>query len=380
MEYKLLHKDKSSMARAGRLSTAHGTVDTPVFMPVGTQGTVKTMSPEELNEIGFGIILGNTYHLSMRPGVDVIKKAGGLHRFMHWDGALLTDSGGYQVFSLANLREIREDGVSFRSHVDGKLHFFSPESTVGTQEALGSDIMMVLDECTPYPCEHDYACNSMELSLKWAIRCKIAFSRKNRALFGIVQGSTYPDLRRRSAEELIRIGFDGYAIGGLSVGEPRLVMMENVELCSSILPEDRPRYLMGSGTPVEILEAVARGVDMFDCVMPTRNGRNGTAFTRRGKLPVKNGAYKEDMRPLEEGCGCTACRNYTRAYLRHLFNADEILGLRLVTYHNLYFYHGLMADIRRAIAAGNFKRFKEDFIKGYNLAKRAQSHEGDNKG
>ncbi len=365
MHFELLHKDKEMGARAGRFSTAHGTVDTPVFMPVGTQGTVKAMSPEELHEIGFRIILGNTYHLSMRPGVDIIKKAGGLHRFIHWDGALLTDSGGYQVFSLASLRDIREEGVSFRSHIDGKLHFLSPEGAVEIQRAFGSDIMMVLDECTPYPCERDYACNSMELSLKWAIRCKNAHTREGSALFGIVQGSTYEVLRRRSAEELIRIGFDGYAIGGLGVGEPRLVMLENVGLCTTILPERQPRYLMGCGTPVEILEAVSLGIDMFDCVMPTRNGRNGTAFTRRGKLPVKNGVYKDDMRPLEEGCDCIACRNYTRAYLRHLFNADEILGPRLVTYHNLYFYNGLMADIRKAIAEGDFKGFKEDFIKEY---------------
>jgi queuine tRNA-ribosyltransferase len=365
MDFKLLYKDRGSKARAGRLTTDHGVIDTPVFMPVGTQGTVKTMRPEELHEIGFMIILGNTYHLSMRPGVNVVEKAGGLHRFMNWDGALLTDSGGYQVFSLASLREIREDGVSFRSHIDGKLHYLGPESAVDIQQRLGSDIMMVLDECTPYPCEYDYACNSMELSLEWAIRCKSAKSRQGSALFGIVQGSTYEELRRRSAEELIKIGFDGYAIGGLSVGEPRLVMLENVELCTSILPEQQPRYLMGCGTPLEILEAVARGIDMFDCVMPTRNGRNGTAFTRWGKLPVKNGAYKEDMRPLEKGCECATCRHYTRAYLRHLFNADEILGPRLVTYHNLYFYHNLMAATRRAIAEGSFNEFKEDFIKAY---------------
>jgi queuine tRNA-ribosyltransferase len=365
MDFKLLYKDRGSKARAGRLTTDHGVIDTPVFMPVGTQGTVKTMRPEELHDIGFMIILGNTYHLSMRPGVNVVEKAGGLHRFMNWDGALLTDSGGYQVFSLASLREIRKDGVSFRSHLDGQLHFLGPESAVDIQQRLGSDIMMVLDECTPYPCEYDYACNSMELSLEWAIRCKSAKSRQGSALFGIVQGSTYEELRRRSAEELIKIGFDGYAIGGLSVGEPRLVMLENVELCTSILPEQQPRYLMGCGTPLEILEAVARGIDMFDCVMPTRNGRNGTAFTRWGKLPVKNGAYKEDMRPLEKGCECATCRHYTRAYLRHLFNADEILGPRLVTYHNLYFYHNLMATTRRAIAEGSFNEFKEDFIKAY---------------
>jgi queuine tRNA-ribosyltransferase len=297
--------------------------------------------------------------------VEIVEKAGGLHRFMHWDGAILTDSGGYQVFSLASLREIGDDGVSFRSHVDGQLHFLSPERAIQIQESLGSDIMMVLDECTPYPCEYDYACNSMERSLQWALRCKRMRKRDGSALFGIVQGGTYAPLRVRSAEELMRIGFDGYAIGGLSVGEPRMLMLENVELCASLLPEAQPRYLMGCGTPVEILEGVARGVDMFDCVMPTRNGRNGTAFTRWGKVAVRNGAYREDMGPLEEGCGCVTCRNYSRAYVRHLFNAGEVLGLRLVTYHNLYYYHRLMADVRRAITEGNFDRFKREYIERY---------------
>ena len=365
MQLQIIHKDTQTKARVGRFTTPHGPVDTPVFMPVGTQGTVKTMSPEELREIGLGIILGNTYHLAMRPGVEIVGKAGGLHRFMHWGGAILTDSGGYQVFSLASLREISDDGVSFRSHIDGQSHFLGPERAVQIQEVLGSDIMMVLDECTPYPCEYDYACNSMVRSLQWAFRCKSTRRRDGSALFGIVQGGTYSQLRIRSAEELMRIGFDGYAIGGLSVGEPRTLMLENVELCASLLPEDQPRYLMGCGTPVEILEAVARGVDMFDCVMPTRNGRNGTAFTRSAKVPVKNGAYREDMGPLEEGCGCTTCRNYSRAYIRHLFNAGEVLGLRLVTYHNLYYYHGLMAEIRRAIAEGTFDRFRREYIENY---------------
>ncbi|MEI6633836.1 MAG: tRNA guanosine(34) transglycosylase Tgt [Chlamydiota bacterium] len=365
MDFTVLHRDTATQARVGRLSTAHGPIDTPVFMPVGTQGTVKTMSPEELHEIGFGIILGNTYHLSLRPGTDIVGRAGGLHSFMHWDGALLTDSGGYQVFSLATLREISPEGVAFRSHIDGAAHFLSPEGAIGMQETLGSDIMMVLDECTPYPCERDYACNSMERSLEWALRCKNARRSTHAALFGIVQGGTYAGLRMRSAEELVRIGFDGYAIGGLSVGEPGALMLETVAQCCGILPSGRPRYLMGCGTPVEIIEAVARGVDMFDCVMPTRNGRNGTAFTARGKLPVKNGAFRDDFRPIEEGCGCAACRHYTRAYLRHLFNAGEMLGLRLVTYHNLYFYHRLMAQMRETIAAGTFAAFKRDFIDRY---------------
>ena len=365
MDFAVLHNDVESAARTGTVTTPHGTFDTPVFMPVGTQGTVKTMSPEELREIGFGIILGNTYHLSLRPGADVVERAGGLHRFMHWDGAILTDSGGYQVFSLATLREISAEGVSFRSHIDGAAHFLSPEKAIAIQGALGADIMMVLDECTPYPCGQDYACISMERSLEWAFRCKAARRSPHAALFGIVQGGTYAALRMRSAEGLVRIGFDGYAIGGLSVGEPRPLMLETVAHCCRMLPDDKPRYLMGCGTPVEILEAVARGVDMFDCVMPTRNGRNGTAFTARGKLAVKNGAFREDLRPLEEGCGCAVCRHYTRAYLRHLFNAGEVLGLRLVTYHNLYFYRRLMQRIQESIAAGTFAAFRRGFIEGY---------------
>jgi len=369
--YELIAGDRETDARAGRLVTRRGAIDTPVFMPVGTQGTVKTMSPEELEEIGFGIILGNTYHLALRPGVEIIKRAGGLHRFMHWGGAILTDSGGYQVFSLARLRKIKEDGVSFQSHIDGSPHFLSPERAIEIQEGLGSDIMMALDECAPYPCEYDYACNSLGRSLKWALRCKLrcknARSPSGAALFGIVQGSTYRELREKSIEELLRIGFDGYAIGGLSVGEPREVLLENVELCASLLPEGAPRYLMGCGTPVEIVEAVSRGVDMFDCVMPTRNGRNGTAFTHSGKLLVKDGAYKEDLSPLEEGCGCVACRNYSRAYIRHLFNAGEILGLRLVSYHNLFFYRTLMADIRKSILEGSFAGFRKEFIRKYGL-------------
>ncbi|MDD5557971.1 MAG: tRNA guanosine(34) transglycosylase Tgt [bacterium] len=365
MRFELTGADMETGARAGVLSTPHGEVETPAFMPVGTQGTVKTMSPEELREIGYRLILSNTYHLSLRPGVEIIRRAGGLHAFMHWDGALLTDSGGYQVFSLAALREISDDGVSFRSHVDGRPHFLSPEGAIGIQEALGADIMMVLDECTPYPCGRDYACVSTDRSLQWALRCKNARRSAGQALFGIVQGGTCGDLRARSAEELVRIGFDGYAIGGLSVGEPMALMLETVERCAALLPGDRPRYLMGCGSPIEILEAVARGVDMFDCVMPTRNGRNGTAFTRRGKLPVKNGAYREDLGPIEEGCGCAACRHYTRAYIRHLFNAGEVLGLRLVTAHNLHFYRGLMAGIRRAVEAGTFASFRRQFAEEY---------------
>jgi queuine tRNA-ribosyltransferase len=365
MEFGVVRKDVETAARVGRLSTAHGSFDTPVFMPVGTQGSVKAMSPGELREIGFGIILGNTYHLSLRPGAEIVARAGGLRSFMSWDGAILTDSGGYQVFSLAALRGITADGVSFRSHIDGAAHFLGPVEAIRIQEALGSDIMMVLDECTPYPCTPDYACKSLERSLEWALRCKNARRSERAALFGIVQGATYPEARRRSAEGLVRIGFDGYAIGGLSVGEPAHLMLENVSECCRVLPAESPRYLMGCGTPVEIVEAVARGVDMFDCVMPTRNGRNGTAFTDRGKLPVKNGRFKADFRPIEDGCCCAACRNHTRAYLRHLFNAGEMLGPRLVTYHNLHYYHRLMARVREAVAAGTFARFARDFIEGY---------------
>ena len=365
MSFKVLAKDKSTRARVGRLTTAHGVVETPVFMPVGTQGTVKTLTPEELKEVGAEIVLGNTYHLSLRPGIGIIRLAGGLHKFMHWDGPMLTDSGGYQVFSLSNLRKITEEGAAFQSHIDGAPHFIGPKEAMAYQQAFGSDIMMVFDECVPYPCEYDYALRSMELTLKWALHCKKLHEDKDRMLFGIVQGSTFKDLRQRCVEELVEIGFDGYAIGGLSVGEPRDVTWEITELTASLLPEERPRYFMGFGKPDEMMDAIALGVDMFDCIIPTKCGRTGTAFTSAGKIVVKNSIYKEDMQPIDPDCSCYTCRNYSRAYIRHLFNTGEILALRLVSFHNLHYYIRLMFGARRAISAGEFEAFRKEVKERY---------------
>jgi len=351
-------------ARAGILYTDHGPVQTPVFMPVGTQGTVKAIEQRELHELGAQVILGNTYHLYLRPGTDVIAAAGGLHRFIQWDRAILTDSGGYQVYSLAQLREIREDGVTFRSHLDGSLHVFTPESVVRTQRALGSDIMMAFDECTPYPCELEYARTSNELTLRWAERCKNEFERTQefyghrQALFGIVQGSVFKEVRERSARALMEIGFDGYAIGGLAVGEPDQEMYEITEFCQAILPAEKPRYLMGVGTPENLLESIDRGMDMFDCVFPTRNGRNASLFTRDGQLNLRNGQYQKDFSPIDPECTCYTCRTYSRAYLRHLFQAREILGLQLATIHNLSFYLWLMREARTAIIEKRYRRWK----------------------
>lgn len=348
-------------ARLGRVKTAHGEFDTPVFMPVGTRATVKALTPEELVDMGVGIILANTYHLLMRPGHDVVRELGGLHRFMHWDRPILTDSGGFQVFSLAKLRKIDERGVSFASHIDGARHLLTPEKAVEVQEALGSDIMMVLDECTPYPAEREYVVDSMELTHRWAKRCRDARTREDSALFGIVQGGMHEDLRRESVEAVVDVGFDGYAIGGLSVGEEKELMYEMTDLAAGLLPEDRPRYLMGVGTPEDLVYGVGRGVDMFDCVMPTRNARNGTLFTRRGKLGIKNARFERDPSPLDPDCGCYTCANYSRGYLRHLFLAGEILSSRLNTIHNVYYYIDLMARARDAIARGRFDEFKKDF-------------------
>jgi queuine tRNA-ribosyltransferase len=360
-----------SAARCGRLQTAHGVVETPIFMPVGTQGTVKCMAPDELRTLGAQVILGNTYHLIIRPGTDLIAKAGGLHKFMSWDGAILTDSGGYQVFSLAKLRKISKDGVEFQSHVDGATMFLGPREAMAAQAALGSDIAMSFDECPHWPCDREYACSSLTLTLEWAARCREAVSSQPSAaggrqlLFGIVQGSVYPDLRERSARELVSMGFDGYAIGGVSVGEPPEEMFRQVEMAVPFLPQDKPRYLMGVGTPPQMLEMIARGVDMFDCVLPTRVARNGTIFTARGTYAIKNAQYREDFGPLEEGCGCYACRSFTRAYIRHLFRANEILGLRLMTWHNLHMYLSTMRRAREAIAAGAFEEFRREFVTHY---------------
>jgi queuine tRNA-ribosyltransferase len=343
--------------RLGRVHTAHGSFDTPAFLPVGTAGTVKTLSPEEVLATGAQAILGNTYHLHLRPGERIIRELGGLHRFMHWDGPILTDSGGFQVFSLGDLRTITPAGVKFRSHLDGSERFLGPEDAVRIQEDLGSDIMMVLDECLPYPASREQAAASLELTLAWAARCKAAWGGRN-ALFGIVQGGVYPDLRRRAVEGLVAIGFPGYALGGFSVGEPPRLMYELVGETAPLLPAEKPRYLMGVGMPVDLVEAVERGIDFFDCVLPTRNARNGSLFTGGGTLNIRNAAFAADGRPPDPACGCYTCRHFSRAYLRHLHLSREVLGLRLNTIHNIAYYQGLMASMRQALARGDWAGFR----------------------
>jgi len=359
MHFELLANE--GVARRGRLVFERGTVETPAFMPVGTYGTVKAMTPEELREVGAEIILGNTFHLMLRPGTDVIAAHGDLHGFMHWEGPILTDSGGFQVWSLGKLRRITEQGVRFRSPVDGSEVFLGPEESIAVQHVLGSDIVMIFDECTPYPATERQARESLELSLRWARRCREAHGDHPAALFGIVQGGMYPELRAQSLRGLLDIGFDGYAIGGLSVGEPKEDMLRILEHLQPHLPTDRPRYLMGVGTPEDLVEAVRRGVDMFDCVMPTRNARNGYLFTSRGMIRIRNSRFRTDTAPLDPDCGCYTCRNYSRAYLRHLDRTGEILGSRLNTIHNLYYYQKLMRDMREAIAAGRLADFVADF-------------------
>ena len=363
--YELIKKCPATGARAGRLHTPHGFFDTLMFMSVGTQGTVKTLAPEELNTMGAGVILGNTYHLFLRPGHEIVRKAGGLHRFMNWNGGILTDSGGFQVFSLGDLRKISEEGVAFRSHLDGSRQFLSPEKSMEVQMALGSDIAMAFDECTPYPAEYDYACASMRLTTRWARRCLAAHTREDQALFGIVQGGMYKDLRQESAEALVEMDFPGYAIGGLSVGEPKPLMYELLEHTTPLLPAGKARYLMGVGTPDCLVEGVARGVDMFDCVFPTRVARNGTAITSAGRVVIRNAAYTEDFRPLDPACDCYTCRNYSRAYLRHLIRCDEIFGLRLMSLHNLHYLIRLMREIRMAILEDRFVEFRQNFWAAY---------------
>ena len=375
--------DKSTRARSGRLKTEHGLIETPAFMPVGTQGSVKAVSSRELGELNTQIVLGNTYHLFVRPGLDVIRHFGGLHSFMNWDGPILTDSGGYQIFSLAKLRKITEEGVHFQNHVNGTPAFISPEFAMEIQTALGSDIAMVLDECPPWPCDYDYAARSGELTTRWARRCKRAVEAgvspanlKNAGgaatakanpplLFGIVQGATFPELRKQSALAAVEIGFDGYAIGGVSVGEPEEEMMCAVEASAPFLPDNKPRYAMGLGTPPQLLELIARGMDMFDCVLPTRLARNGTAFVATGTLNLKNAEFARDKNPIEQYCACPACQDYTRGYIRHLIKAEEILGLRLITLHNLHFYLELMRQARAAIENATFNEFRFNFIANY---------------
>ena len=367
--YRLLATDPASKARAGLLQTRRGTIETPVFMPVGTQGTVKAVSPTELRELGAKIILGNTYHLHVRPGERLIAGQGGLHKFMSWDRSILTDSGGFQVFSLAKLRKITEEGVHFQNHLDGTPTFIGPERSMEIQRDLGSDIVMAFDECPPYPCSHEDASRSLDLTLRWAKRCRAWWDTQPEEirplLFGIVQGSSHADLRARSAQGLVEIGFDGYAVGGVSVGEPEPEMMRAVEDAEPHLPAERARYAMGLGTPPQMIEMIARGIDMFDCVLPTRLARNGTAFTSKGTIALKNAGFAEDSGPIEEGCQCHACSGFTRAYLRHLIKAEEILGLRLVSLHNLHFYLNLIRTARQAILDGSFADFRRDFVGGY---------------
>jgi queuine tRNA-ribosyltransferase len=380
--FELTATDKNTRARRGRLKTAHGVIETPAFMPVGTQGSVKAVSPRELRELEAQIVLGNTYHLFVRPGLEVIRHFGGLHRFMNWDGPILTDSGGYQIFSLAKLRKITEEGVAFQNHLDGTPAFISPETAMEIQAVLGSDIAMVLDECPPWPCEYDYAARSLEMTHRWAERCRTAVvagvspaqsktaadtaaTTARQLVFGIVQGSTFEDLRRSSAQALAAMDFDGYAIGGVSVGEPETEMMQAVEWSEPHLPENKPRYAMGLGTPPQLIELIARGVDMFDCVLPTRLARNGTAFTAAGTLNLKNAEFVMQKGPIEDGCVCPACREFTRGYIRHLVKAEEILGLRLITLHNLHFYLDLMSRARRAIEDGTFTDLRAKFVAGY---------------
>jgi queuine tRNA-ribosyltransferase len=374
LDIKIKGKAKDSKARAGFFETEHGIVETPIFMPVGTQGTVKAVNQSYLEkDIQAQIVLSNTYHLYLRPGTEVLEKAGGLHKFMNWQKPILTDSGGYQVFSLTELRKLKADGVEFRSHLDGSKHFFTPEKVIGIERSIGSDIMMVLDECTPYPCDYDYAVKSTKLTSDWAALNKEAFCNSTplyghkQFLFGIIQGSVYKDLREKSALELNKLDFDGYAIGGLAVGEPAETMYDLIDFTTDFMREDRPRYLMGVGRPENILEAIERGVDMFDCVMPTRNARNSYLFTSKGILAMRNAQYRDDFTEIDERCGCYTCRNYSRAYLRHLFIAGEILALELASIHNLHFYLDLVKEARKRIIEGNFREWKNEKIKQISL-------------
>lgn len=361
-QFTITHQDKNSRARTGEIRTEHGTFPTPVFMPVGTQGTVKALGPDDLKKCGVGILLGNTYHLYLRPGHDLVKEMGGLHRFMNWQGPILTDSGGYQVFSMRELTKVSEEGVSFQSHIDGSTHFLSPETSMEIQEALGSDIIMAFDEPVPYPASYADTETSGKLTTRWAKRCLEKHKNNSQALFGITQGGMFPDLRERSAREIVDMGFPGYAIGGLSVGEPKELMAEMIDATVPHLPLESPRYLMGVGFPEDIIRSVLQGVDMFDCVVPTRNARNGTLFTSFGKILIKNAEFKNDPGPIDPECGCYTCSNFSRAYLRHLFASGEILSYRLNTIHNVHYYMNFMKEIRKAIGEdrldGHYREFK----------------------
>jgi len=366
MCFDLLKIDNNSSARRGVLHTNHGDIQTPIFMPVGTRATVKTMTSQELEQIDAQIILGNTYHLCLKPGMEIIEIAGGLHKFMNWKHPILTDSGGYQVFSLSNLRKMTPEGVHFQSHIDGSKLFLGPKESMEIQRILASDIAMTFDECTPYPSTHKQAEDSLNLTLKWAKMCKEQKKADGQLIFGIIQGGLHQDLRERAAHEMEKLNFDGYAIGGVSVGESEEEMIQVLDWTAHHLPTNKARYLMGVGTPVQLVRAVARGIDMFDCVLPTRVGRNGTAYTKDGTLPVKAGRFKTDFTPIEEDCQCYTCQNHTRAYIRHLLNVKEILGMRLMTIHNIHFYLNLMSEIRQQIEQGSFEQFKTQFINRYN--------------
>ena len=370
--FELLQPDSATSARRGRLQTAHGTVETPIFMPVGTRATVKTLDGADLKALLSQIILGNTYHLNLRPGMETIRAAGGLHAFMGWDLPILTDSGGFQVFSLAKMAKIQEDGVAFQSHIDGAPLFLGPREAMAIQRDLASDIAMVFDDCPPYPADREQVLGAVERTTRWARECRDQPRAEGQLVFGIVQGGCYEDLREQSAREITTIDFDGYAIGGLSVGEPEPEMLRMAELTAPMLPADRPRYAMGLGTPVQLVELVARGVDMFDCVLPTRLARNGTAFTFGGAISLKGAAYREDFGPIEDGCDCFTCQNHTRAYLRHLLNVDEILGLRLLTIHNLRCYLRLMEVVRSHLKAGTFGEFRAAFHANYRVTSRGE--------
>lgn len=368
-KFELIKEDPHTKARLGKIITDHGEIETPIFMPVGTKATVKTMTPEEVKDLGAQIILANTYHLYLRPGHKLIEKAGGLHKFMNWDGPILTDSGGFQVFSLSDNRKITEEGVEFQSHIDGSKEFISPEKSMEIQNSLGSDIMMAFDECVSYPADYEYVKSSMERTTRWAKRSLDGHKNKeHQALFGIVQGGMFKDLREKSARDLVDMDFDGYSIGGLSVGEPLEMMSEMLDFTVDFLPKEKPRYNMGVGTPDYLFESVIRGIDMADCVLPTRIARNGTAITSHGRVVVKNAKYKEDFTTLDPECDCYTCKNYTRAYIRHLFNVNEILAYRLLTIHNLYFLIDMMENIREAIKNENLLEYKDDFYRkfGYN--------------
>ncbi|KAF1084523.1 Queuine tRNA-ribosyltransferase [Sporotomaculum syntrophicum] len=365
--FKITKEDGQSRARLGLLHTSHGTVQTPIFMPVGTQATVKTMTPDEVCSCGGELILSNTYHLYLRPGHELVAEAGGLHNFMRWDAPILTDSGGFQVFSLGPLRKITDQGVTFRSHIDGSEHFFSPEKSMEIQMALGADIVMAFDECIPYPCSYEQTKDAMKRTTSWAVRCRTRHNREDQALFGIIQGGMFRDLRLQSVAELTTLDFSGYGIGGLSVGEPKPMMYEVLDYLVPAMPKEKPRYLMGVGSPDCLLEGVYRGVDMFDCVLPTRIARNGTVFTKEGKLVVRNAEYARDFRPLDPECDCYTCRNFSRAYIRHLIKANEVLGIRLTTLHNLRFVLKLMQNIRAAIVGDYFVEYKDEFLRRFKL-------------